>query len=267
MDDLRRPLAPITAAAWEAIEAEARRTLQTTLAARKLVDFTGPLGWSTSAANLGRTAPLPERNDGIAAALRRVQPLVELRAEFELAREEVDAIARGAPDPNLDPVRTAAQKMAKAEDRAVLVGYPEAGIVGIQNAAAERALTISENYEQYPGVVAAALAKLRQEGVDGPYAIALGPRCYPGLMRTTTPSGYPIIEHVRRLLAGPVIWAPAIDGALVVSLRGGDFDLVVGRDLSIGYEDHSSTAVRLYLQESFTFRVLSREAAVLLNYA
>jgi uncharacterized linocin/CFP29 family protein len=75
------------------------------------------------------------------------------------------------------------------------------------------------------------------------------------------------MEHVRRLLDGPIVWAPAVDGAVVLSLRGGDFELTVGQDFSIGYLEHTASAVRLYLQESFTFRVLSAEAAVPLAYA
>jgi uncharacterized linocin/CFP29 family protein len=75
-----------------------------------------------------------------------------------------------------------------------------------------------------------------------------------------------VVEHVRRLLDGPIVWAPAVDGAVVLSLRGGDFELTVGQDLSIGYLEHTATSVRLYLQESFTFRVLEPEAAVPLTY-
>jgi uncharacterized linocin/CFP29 family protein len=76
-----------------------------------------------------------------------------------------------------------------------------------------------------------------------------------------------VIEHVRRLLDGPIVWAPAVDGAVVVSLRGGDFELAVGQDFSIGYLAHSASTVTLYLQESFTFRPLTAEAAVPLKYA
>ena len=62
------------------------------------------------------------------------------------------------------------------------------------------------------------------------------------------------------------MWAPAVSGAVVISQRGDDHELTVGQDFSIGYLDHTATAVRLYLQESFTFRVLSPEAAVPLRY-
>lgn len=266
MNDLRRELAPITAAAWEAIDDEAKSTLKQVLAGRKLVDFAGPLGWTTSAIGLGRTKALAKPpGKGVAAALRTARPLVEFRSGFELARSELDAIARGARDPDLDPVREAARAIAMAEDRAVFHGYAEGGIEGICQAAGAP-LAISADYEAYPGVVAAALAKLRTAGVDGPYAIALGPRCYTGLTQTTTKGGYPVIQHVKRLVDGPIVWAAAVDGAAVLSLRGGDFELTVGRDLSIGYHGHSAETVTLYVEESFTFTVLAPEAAVPLAY-
>jgi uncharacterized linocin/CFP29 family protein len=267
MSPLLRELAPVTAEALAMIEEEAKRTLKLKLAARKLVDFSGPLGWEASAVNTGRIERLSEAPaEGVEARVRKVQPLVELRVPFELQRDELDAIVRGAKDPVLDPVRDAASAAAMAEDRAVFRGYAAGGIGGIAEEAATASLTLSDDYVAYPGVVAEALNKLHLAGVEGPYGIALGPRCYTGLTKTTH-GGFPVMEHVRRLLDGPLVWAPAVDGAVVLSLRGGDFELTVGQDFSIGYLDHTAAVVRLYLQESFTFRVLSAEAAVPLAYA
>jgi uncharacterized linocin/CFP29 family protein len=267
MSPLLRELAPVTAEAWSMIEEEAKRTLKLKLAARKLVDFSGPLGWEASAVGVGRVGRLNEvPADGVEARLREVQPLVELRIPFELQREELEAAARGAKDAVLDPVRNAAGAAALAEDRAVFRGFAAAGIRGIAEEAATSKLTLSDDYQAYPGVVADAVNKLHLAGVEGPYGIALGPRCYTGLTKTTQ-GGYPVMEHVRRLLDGPIVWAPAVDGAVVLSLRGGDFELTVGQDFSIGYLEHTASAARLYLQESFTFRVLAAEAAVPLAYA
>jgi uncharacterized linocin/CFP29 family protein len=267
MNDLLRELAPVSTAAWAEIEAEAKRTLKDMLAARKLVDFRGPLGWNASAVELGRAEPLAEAPaPGIEARLRKAQPLLELRVPLELKREELESVARGAKNPELSPVRQAAMAAALAEDRAVFHGYSAAGIQGLMQAATNATLTLSEDYEQYPGVVAEAINRLRLGGIDGPYTIALGPRCYTGLTRSTK-GGYPVMEHVRRLVDDRIVWAPGVNGAAVLSQRGGDFELTVGQDFSIGYLEHSVSSVRLYLQESFTFRVLAPEAAVPLSYA
>ena len=266
MNDLHRALAPISAAAWAVIDEEARRTLKRRLAGRRLVDVGGPHGFAFSAIGTGRIETLaPPPLPGVEAVARRVQPLIELRVPFTVQRREIDAVDRGAKDADWAPVKQAAVKAAQAEDGAVFDGYAAAGITGITQASAHPALPLGDDYPRYPGIVAEALNLLRGAGVEGPYAIALGPRCYAGLTETAV-AGYPVIQHVRRLVDGPIVWAPAVGGAVVMSLRGGDFELVLGQDLSIGYLRHNDSQVDLYIQESFTFRAIAGEAAVTLRY-
>ncbi|HMF05056.1 MAG TPA: family 1 encapsulin nanocompartment shell protein [Acidimicrobiia bacterium] len=268
MNHLLRELAPVSNPAWEAIEEEASRTLRHFLAARKLVDFSGPHGWEHSAETLGRVDPLSAAPaPGVDAAVRRMQPLAELRTPFELSRHELEAIDRGSRDYDLQVVIDAAKQAASAEDAAVFHGYDAAGIVGISDSTPHSPIVIGDDYNQYPGTVARGVAMLQAAGIAGPYAIALGPRCYTGVIETTERGGYPVLEHIRLILGGPIVWAPAVDGAVVVSLRGGDFKLTCGEDFSIGYVDHDADSVRLYLEESMTFRALSPDAGVALVYS
>lgn len=267
MNHLHRELAPITEGAWDEIDEEARNTLKRMLAGRKLFDFQGPHGWAYAAVNLGRAQAL--KNPPVRSARVRsrvVQPLIETRIPFQLDRDELEAAARGAPDINLDAVTEAARQAAMVEDSALFNGYAAAGITGVMQTTEHDQLTIAEDYTRYPGLVAEATNMLRSAGVDGPYAIALGPRCFTGLTRTTD-QGYPVMEHVRRMLKGAIVWAPALDGAVVVSQRGGDFVLHVGQDFSIGYTGQSDDTVTLYIEASFTSLVFGPEAAVPLRYA
>jgi len=267
MDDLLRDRAPITKAAWEEIDRQAAKTLKVALGARKMVDFKGPYGWDKSSLNLGRALSLAQGTaSGVDVRLRQVQPLVEFRAIFELRRSELDDINRGAPDADLAPVVEAAQAIALAEDGAVFAGFEAAGIAGIVQAAGDEVQPISDDYEKYPGAVAEAIHILRARGVGGPYGIALGPRCFTALNKTIARNGYPVIEQVRSLLGGPTVAVPAVNGAVVLSLRGGDFEMTVGRDLSVGYLDHTRDTARFYIEESMTFRVMGAEAAVPLVY-
>lgn len=266
MNHLHRELAPLTSEAWTEIEDEARQTLKRMLAGRKLFDFHGPSGWDHAAVNLGRVTPLTDAPEPLARIRQRVvQPLIESRIPFEMDREELEAAARGAPDIDLEAVTEAARRAAMMEDRTLFNGYAAAGIGGVMPGAAHDALTISNDYSQYPALVAEATNMLRSAGVDGPYAIALGPECYTELTRTTE-QGYPVMEHVKRILKGPIVWAPAIDGAVVISMRGGDFELHVGQDFSIGYSHHNESTVMLYIQSSFTSLVFGPEAAVPLRH-
>ncbi|HEX6312140.1 MAG TPA: family 1 encapsulin nanocompartment shell protein [Acidimicrobiia bacterium] len=267
MNHLYRELAPVSERAWQQIDREAERVLRHFLAGRKLVDFSGPHGWDHGALQLGRVDPAADPPaDRVTADVRRVQPLVELRAPFEVARVEIDSIDRGNDAPDLGPVGDAARRAALAEDRSVFHGYAAGGIEGIAQATTHDRLPISDDYNEYPGTVARAVALLQRAGIGGPYGIALGPKCHTGVIETTERGGYPVLEHIRLILGGPVVWAPGVDGAIVLSLRGGDFQLVSGQDLSIGYLDHDAESVRMALVESLAFRVLEPDAAVWLAY-
>jgi uncharacterized linocin/CFP29 family protein len=52
----------------------------------------------------------------------------------------------------------------------------------------------------------------------------------------------------------------------VLSQRGGDFELTIGQDFSIGYLSSDATSVSLYLEESLSFRINTPGAAVHLAY-
>jgi len=262
MNHLRREFAPISAAGWQEIEKEATRTLRTTLAARRLVDFVGPQGWGLSAVGIGRSKPIVAPTEGpVAAQVRQVLPLVELRVPFEMNWNDLDDVDRGAKDTDTGPVIAAARAIAIAEDRVVFHGYSAAGIRGICEERAGGGVAIGADYERFPEWVTIALNRLRDEGVDGPFAIALGEDCYKGVTDTTH-GGYPVLDHVRHIVEGPLVWAPGLNGAAVLSMRGNDFQLTIGQDFSIGYLGHDDRIVRLYLEESFTFWLLSPQAAI-----
>lgn len=266
MSRLHRELAPISERVWDEIEKEARRTLTNFLAARQLVDFSGPHGWDHSADSLGRLERVPGPVDGVEAGIRVVQPLVELRHRFSMARADIDDIERGRPDPDLSKVVEAAKQAALAEDHIVFGGFKEADITGIAEASTFPPIQIDDNYAEYPKLVARAVASLREAGVDGPYAAALGTRCWTGVIETTEHGGYPVLEHLRLILGGPVVWAPAVDGAIVMSVRGNDFQLTCGEDLALGYLSHDAESIEMFLEESIGFRVLTPEAAVALRH-
>ncbi|MFF3569652.1 family 1 encapsulin nanocompartment shell protein [Nocardia jiangxiensis] len=265
MNNLHRELAPITSEAWSAIEEEAKRTFKRHVAGRRVVDVSGPHGTEFSAVGLGRTTVIDAPDEGIVARQRQVAPVVELRVPFALSREELDNVERGGRDTDLDAVKDAARKIAFAEDRAIFEGYPAAGITGIRAASSNEPIAPPADARQAPEAIAQALTELRLAGVDGPYSVLLNADLYTAVSETSD-HGYPIRTHIERLIPdGDIIWAPAIDGAFVLTTRGGDFDLQLGQDLSIGYLSHDADSVQLYFQESLTFLVYTAEAAVALR--
>jgi uncharacterized linocin/CFP29 family protein len=260
MNNLHRELAPISDAAWSQIEDEATRTLKRHLAARRVVDVHGPAGFDFSAVGTGHVAPLEAAVDSVSARLRDVRPLVELLVPFELDRQAIDDVERGAMDADWQPAKDAAKQIAFAEDRAVFDGYAAAHIQGIRQGTTNPIAVLPEDTRAYPQAIAEAISQLRLVGVNGPYRAVLSADAYTAVSETSD-HGYPVLEHIRRLVSDEIVWAPAISGAFVLSTRGGDFALHIGQDVSIGYASHTDTSVRLYLQETFTFLLLTTEAA------
>ena len=261
MNNLHRELAPISAAAWADIEQEATRTFKRHIAGRRVVDVKGPDGYALAGVGTGQLTPIDAPGDGVGAALRAWRPVVELTAPFTLNRDQIDAVERGAQDADWDPAKDAARKIAFAEDRAIFDGYAAAQITGIRQASSNPALTVPADVKTYPDVVSKAVSGLRLAGVAGPYSLLLSADAWTAVSETSD-HGYPIMEHLSRLLDGDIVWAPAIDGALLLTGRGGDYELRLGQDLSIGYLSHDADQVRLYFTESFTFSVYTDEASV-----
>jgi uncharacterized linocin/CFP29 family protein len=265
MNHLLRELAPVPEGAWREIEAEARRTLEHFLTARRVVDFAGPEGWERDAVPRGRVVDVADAPGGVRARVRSPLPLVELRAEFSLQRWVLDALDRGASDVDLEPVIEAAHRLASAEDEIALGDETFAGMVGLGAATPHTAIPLGDDWSRIPRAVAGAIQVLRDAGVGGPYAVALGSDAYTGVVETTEMGGYPVLEHLRLISGGPVLWAPTVNGAIVLSTRGDDARLTVGQDAAIGYLGHDDAAVRLYLEETLAFEVLTPEAAVRLR--
>ncbi len=265
MNHLLRELAPISEEGWNAIDEEARLHLTRSLAGRRLVDFNGPHGWEYSASTAGgrisgtvASEPVP----GAHLRTRRVISAVELRVPFTVSRAELAALDRGATDLDFVDLDAAAQKMAHAENHTIFHGASDAGITGLIEASPYPPVSLEASFDQYPRSVAWAVERLREAGIDGPYALALGPADYTGVVETIESGGIAVAEHLQQILDGPIVWGPGLEHALVVSRRGGDYVFDSGQDISVGYSHHDDENVYLYLEESFTFRVDEPGAAI-----
>lgn len=253
---LRRNLAPLTDAQWRAIDEEARGVLERTLVARRFVDVEGPHGWDYGAYNLGRLGKVAEHGP-VGWSARLVRPLVEARVPFRLSLWELDNLERGAPEVDLGPVVEAAHALARFEERAIYHGLPGANIEGL-HATKPTPKTLPESPADVLEAVARSMIELSDAGVEGPYILVLSEGVFSRLASST--DGYPVLRQVEELLGAPPVFSSGVDGAVLVSTRGGDFVLCLGVDASIGFERVEEGHVHLYLTESFTFDVPGAEA-------
>jgi uncharacterized linocin/CFP29 family protein len=266
---LLREKAPIPPKAWEEIDDEARLRLTPLLAARRVVDYEEGSGWRHSSMSLGRSVALAAPPAGVPAAdvqvrQRVVLPLAEVRVPFTVSRNAIDDIERGDRAADLGDIDRAAQVAAQIENRAVFHGWSAAGITGITEASTHSDVALGLDPTTYAGVVARAADTLRCRGIEGPYTLAIGPEGYTRVIETTEHGGFLLVDHLSRITGGRVVWAPGVQGAVLLSERGGDFRLHVGQDLSVGYLSHDDESVRLYLEETLAFQVLEPDAAVAL---
>ena len=265
MNHLLRSLAPISDEVWKFLDEEARQRATVALAARRLVDFSGPYGWQHSATNLGRTDVVGSPPvEGVSVRQRVVLPLVELRAAFSISLAELQDFDRGARDIDVRELDKAAHQVAVAENTVVFNGW-QGTVRGMGQASPYPPAHLGGTVNEYPSRVAAAVGLLRENGVGGPYGLALGPEQHRVVLETAEHGGYPLFEHLAKIVDGPIVWAPGLRGAAIVSLRGGDFLFESGQDLSIGYDSHDREVVRFYLEESFSFRVTTPEASALVQ--
>jgi uncharacterized linocin/CFP29 family protein len=214
MNNLHRELAPISDGAWAQIEEEAVRTLKRYLAARRVVDVKGPGGTMLAAVGTGHLHSVEAPGDGITARQRDVKALVELRVPFDLDRQAVDDVGRGANDSDWQPLKDAAKRIAFAEDRAIFEGYAAVGIQGIRQGTSNPVKVLPPDTVHYPDAIAEALSQLRLVGVNGPYSVVMGADAYTALSEASD-HGYPVIQHIQRLTNEDIIFAPAIAGAAV----------------------------------------------------
>ena len=265
-DMLKRNLAPLGQQAWNEIDEQARTSLSGNLSARGLVDFHGPMGWNLASVNLGRVTfdQTDERFQGIRFGLRQVQPLVETRVDFTLSMEELEHLERGVRNPDLAPLETACRQAARFEETAVYSGMESAGIQGIMPQSPHPEIEMHNIPDGFMESVESAVLTLQQAGIGGPFHLVLGTRPYQ-LLQQGDQRGFPLNQRVSGLLGGQIVWSPAINGGVLLSGRGGDFEFTIGRDLSIGYKSLEGDMIHMFLTESFTFRILEPAAAIVLK--
>jgi uncharacterized linocin/CFP29 family protein len=264
MDILKQQLAPVSSEAWEEINKEAKRFLTQHLSARKFVKVEGPMGWNYAAVPLGRLViPGNQDNNGVVYGINKVQPLIEPRVIFSLNLWELDNFSRGARDIDLDAMEEAAIKLAEFEERTVYYGLAEASLPGLKDCNTGEKLAFPENTDDLLSVISQGITKLRNASFDGPYTLIVSPEKWQ--LISSHFKGYPMKIQLEKLMGGQVILSHFIKESFLVPASATELSLVLGHDISIGYESHNAKEVRLYFTESFTFLINDPATVILIG--
>ena len=263
---LRREAAPLSAKVWEEIDRLAMSMAKQTLVARKLADFDGPRGWEHVATQLGtfRPATTSKPTGAARVSLPDVMLLPEIRRDFTIPWRVIDAYERVGPTLESDAIDEAAREMALAEDR--LVFYGGADVPGILTHSETIRVALSD--WSIPGRsvtdLLTAVERLDEIGVKGPYEAVLSPPHYYSYLRSTVEGGYPA-EKQLGIVIEKVHSSPVVDGAVLLSTRGGDFIITVGGDFSVGYRWHDDHAIHLFCVETVAAQLLTPRALCLIR--
>jgi len=259
MNILKKSLAPITDRAWQEIDLQSEKVVREYLTARQIADIDGPNGIELGAVSTGRLIIPPNQSrEGINYGIREVIPLVEVRKPFNLDLWELDNASRGAADLDLKNLEEAAKQVASFEDDCLYHGFDATHTPGMAKSMEEKPVKISLNASDFIRTIVDQIAALKQRAVEGPYALVIPDTVWSKLVSLS--SGYPLHRQLKEIIEGPVIMHHSNKEIFLVSKRGGDFELVLGQNISLGYEVHDTEKIKLYFTESFTYRILSPEA-------
>lgn len=259
-----KTLEPIPKEAWNEIKEEAVTVLNSALSARKVINLEGPKGMDHPAVPLGRlNITEGTRKDQVRHGIHKMLPMIELKSPFTLDIHEVETIARGARDADLDPVMEAAAKLATAEDKIIYKGYKKAEIPGITTTSENTSIKWPEDPEDIPKTVSEAILSLQYKNIDGPYHLVLD--CEKWKEINMMVGGYVLKKQLDEIIDGDIVLNKNTNDNLMLSGRGDDFTMTLGKDVSLGYEYQEQELLRLYLLESFTFLVTEPRASVIFN--
>ncbi|MDD4159879.1 MAG: family 1 encapsulin nanocompartment shell protein [Synergistaceae bacterium] len=263
MDILKRSLAPIFPAAWNEIDEQAQTVLKNILTGRKIVDVKGPLGWNCDAVSEGTLSLVEESPvEGVNYGIRESLPLVEIRVPFTVSMWDLDDISRNSKTVDLTSVIEAARQAALFEDTAVFQGLEEAGILGLELEADNEPVEIKLDDESIISALVEAMLTLGSRSMEGPYALVCTLPLWTKIR--TSAKGYPLLKRVKDVLGddGRIVLSPQYETSMLVSMKEGSSELIIGQDFSIGYQSHTNTEVNFFITETFTFRVLAPESIV-----
>lgn len=258
MDFLKKGLAPISDLAWQEIEGRAREVLETQLTARRFVRVNGPIGKEKGGVPVGRLEV--KECDGVHYGIHQIQPFIENRISFTLNRWELDNLERGAKDIDFTPLDEAVKKAAKFEEKTIYKGLDEACVLGLLESnkeAIEFGTTEAETIKN----IMYGVSKLRNTGYNkGPFVLVVGLEKYIYLNMINPNDS--LAKKLEGILGMPIIISHNITEGILLPYDNENIELTLGEDFSIGFQEHDEKDVKLFVTETFTFRVLDKDLVV-----
>lgn len=264
MEILNQANLPFGDGVWNVIESEISEYLSKRLTVRSAVDFNGGLGFETDAIPTKNLKSI-QSSSGLEVSTREPIKMIEVKKTFTVATKVIEDIKRGIEDFDNSALTGAVNSFSKVENETILSGNKKANIEGILTSIPNKLKANST--KEILACVAKSLGVFNENFVDGDFKLVISSGTLAKLY-TESFDGVSLKSKIDEILgSGAVIINQDIgdDKVLVISQRGGDFEFYSGLDVSLGFEKETKDGVELFLIQTFAFRNISPEAAVLIE--
>ena len=244
-DYLGRGDAPIGAETWAILDAVMIEAAKGMLAGRRLLGISGPFGLGLKA------VPMADEVGRKGYVMSGILPVPLLEVAFTLGKRDIAAYERDRVAFDACAVATAACACATAEDTLVFQGAP--GIPGLLSAKGSASVKLSA--WEAPGAAAdeiiGAVTALDDGGFHGPYALGLAPARYNLLLRRYPQGEGTELDHMRDIVTGGIVKAPALGGGGVLLAVGKQYaEIILGQDMTVGFIGPAGGDLEFSISES-----------------
>jgi len=257
---LGREDAPVSAETWKLLDATMIEAAKSQLAGRRLIGIEGPYGFGLKVIPLSDC----EIAEGITAS--PVIPVNMISGSFFLNKRDLAASEKDQMLLDMDPVACAAMACAAKEDGIVFTGIQETpGLLGAEGSSS-LALGKWDKVGTAADQIISAVTLLDDAGFHGPYCMGLAPAQYNLLLRRYPQGDGTELDHIRTILGGDVVKAPVMKNGGVLLASGRQYcSLVIGQDMSIGYNGPAGDAIEFSISESLALLIRAPEAICVLT--
>lgn len=264
MEVLNHSKIPFGAAVWNTIESEISKYLSKRLTLRSAVDFKDDYSFDTDAVSTKRLNEIFSSKK-LEISTREPIKMLEVKKTFSVPVKVIEDIKRDKIDFDDITLMEAVNSFSKVENDVILNGNKKANIEGILTGI-ENKLTAKDTKDILT-CVAKSTGIFNKNFVEGPFKLIVSSETLAKLYVESL-GGMSLKSKIDEILGNDAIIVNqdiGNDKALIISQRGEDFEFYSGLDVSLGFEKETSKEIELFLLQTFTFRNVSPEAAILIE--
>lgn len=265
---LNREDAPFENSFWDSIDRMVKSVAESQLSARRLIYAEGPFGLGMQF--VPGTESLGKEENGLKISIPNRMPLSLLEKSFSIPAREIEAHRREGLDLGLDTLVFSVMAACAQEDSLLYYGLKSSGITGLLNTPGvlkSRLKPWDEVGDAVEAVITAA-EKLDNAGFHGPYSLALSTPLYNKLFRRYPQTEILEMDHMKSLVTEGIFKAAAISSGGVLLASGKAFaSIILGQDLSVGFEGPSGREYIFNVSESLALRLVLPSSVCVLEGA